>query len=80
MFVVYSVKGTVTVVENKVETKAKVGTILNANSSIKVAAGSFAIYFAMKQKCFHWARLAIILRQTLRILAKQIIVLLAPIT
>ena len=27
MFVVYSVKGTVSVVENKVETKAKIGTI-----------------------------------------------------
>jgi hypothetical protein len=52
MFVVYSVKGTVTVVENKVETKAKIGTILNANSSIKVGAGSFATLLCNETRMF----------------------------
>lgn len=52
MFVVYSVKGTVSVVENKVETKAKIGTILNGNSSIKIATGSFATLLCNETKMF----------------------------
>ena len=52
MFVVYSVKGTVSVVENKVETKAKIGTILKANSSIKVGAGSFATLLCNETRMF----------------------------
>jgi len=52
MFVVYSVKGTVSVVENKVETKAKIGTIVNGNSSIKLGAGSFATLLCNETKMF----------------------------
>ncbi len=39
-FMVYSFKGNVTVVENKVESKPKVGKILSSSSSLKIAAGS----------------------------------------
>jgi len=52
MFVIYSVKGTVSVLENKVETKAKIGTIINNNSSIKVGAGSFATLLCNETKMF----------------------------
>src|SRR6187402_3850046 len=52
MFVVYSVKGTVSVVEIKVETKAKIGTIINNNSSIKIGAGSFATLLCNETKMF----------------------------
>lgn len=52
MFVVYSVKGTVTVVENKAETKAKIGTILNGDETIKVGAGSFATLICNETKMF----------------------------
>jgi hypothetical protein len=52
MFVIYSVKGNVSIVENKVETKAKIGTILNGNSSIKVGAGSFATVLCNETRMF----------------------------
>ncbi|HEX7845283.1 MAG TPA: hypothetical protein VF476_05730 [Chitinophagaceae bacterium] len=39
-FLLYSFKGNVSVVENKVESKAKVGKTLNSAASIKVAAGA----------------------------------------
>ncbi|HEX6846269.1 MAG TPA: hypothetical protein VF144_04795 [Chitinophagaceae bacterium] len=52
MFVIYSVKGTVSVVENKVETKARIGTIINSNSSIKLGAGSFATLLCNETKMF----------------------------
>ncbi len=39
-FLLYSFKGNVTVVENNVETKAKVGKALNSSATVKVAAGS----------------------------------------
>lgn len=38
-FLLYSYKGNVTVIENKVESKAKAGKPLNSNSSLKIAAG-----------------------------------------
>lgn len=38
-FLIYSYKGNIAVVENKVESKAKVGKVLNSAASIKVAAG-----------------------------------------
>jgi hypothetical protein len=38
-FLLYSFKGNVSVVENKVESKAKVGKVLNNTASLKVAAG-----------------------------------------
>ncbi|HEX5655062.1 MAG TPA: hypothetical protein VFX58_18430 [Chitinophagaceae bacterium] len=39
-FLLYSFKGNVSVIENKTETKAKVGKLLNANATIKVASGA----------------------------------------
>ncbi|MGE5108538.1 MAG: hypothetical protein ACM3H8_13385 [Sphingobacteriales bacterium] len=41
-FLVYSVKGNVTVTDKKVESKAKIGTLLNAASVIKISASSSA--------------------------------------
>jgi len=38
-FLIYSYKGNIAVIENKVESKAKVGKMLNSAASIKVAAG-----------------------------------------
>ncbi|MBC7873985.1 MAG: hypothetical protein H7Y01_08315, partial [Ferruginibacter sp.] len=38
-FLLYSFKGNVTVVENKVESKAKVGKPLNGAATVKIAAG-----------------------------------------
>jgi len=52
MFVVYSLKGTVTVVENKVETKAKIGTLLDGDETIKIGAGSFATLICNETKMF----------------------------
>jgi len=52
MFVVYSVKGTVTIVENKTETKAKIGTILDGDETIKVGTGSFATLICNETKAF----------------------------
>lgn len=52
MFVVYSIKGNVSVVENKVETKAKIGTILDGDETIKVGAGSFATLICNETKAF----------------------------
>jgi hypothetical protein len=52
LFVVYSVKGNVSVVDNKVETKAKIGTIVNGNSSIKLGAGSFATLLCNETRMF----------------------------
>jgi hypothetical protein len=39
-FLLYSIKGNVNVVENKTETKAKIGKLLNNNAVLKVPAGS----------------------------------------
>jgi hypothetical protein len=52
MFVVYSVKGNVSIIENKTETKAKIGTIIDGNSSIKVGAGSFATLLCNETRTF----------------------------
>jgi hypothetical protein len=52
MYVVYSLKGTVTIVENKAETKAKIGTILDGDETIKVGAGSFATLICNETKAF----------------------------
>lgn len=38
-FLLYSIKGNVSVVENNVETKAKVGKVLNGNAQLKIANG-----------------------------------------
>ena len=52
LFVVYSIKGNVSVTENKVETKAKVGTLINGDASIKVGAGSFATIICNETRMF----------------------------
>ncbi len=52
MFVVYSIKGNVSIVNNKVETKAKIGTLLDANGAIKVGAGSFATLICNETRMF----------------------------
>jgi hypothetical protein len=41
-FMIYSMKGNVTVVENKVETKAKIGNILGPSATVKIATGGSA--------------------------------------
>ena len=52
MYVVYSIKGTVSVIENKAETKAKIGTILDGDETIKVGPGSFATLICNETKAF----------------------------
>jgi len=52
MFVVYSLKGSVTVMDNNTETKAKIGTILDGDETIKVGAGSFATLICNETKAF----------------------------
>ena len=37
MFLVYSIKGNVSVIDNKVESKPKIGTLLNDASVIKIS-------------------------------------------
>ena len=51
-FVVYSVKGTVSVIENNVETKAKIGRMLTAASTVKVGPGSFATIICNENRMF----------------------------
>jgi hypothetical protein len=41
-FLIYSIKGNVSVVENKTESKAKIGKIISGNTSLKLADGSAA--------------------------------------
>jgi hypothetical protein len=52
LFVVYSIKGNVSVIENKVESKAKVGTMINGDATIKIAAGSFATIICNETRMF----------------------------
>ncbi|HJS54840.1 MAG TPA: hypothetical protein VJ765_09860 [Chitinophagaceae bacterium] len=52
MFVVYSIKGAVSVIENKTETKAKIGTILDGDETIRVGTGSFATLICNENRAF----------------------------
>lgn len=52
MFVVYSFRGNVTVVENKVESKAKIGMLLNDASVLKIPSGSFATLICNETRMF----------------------------
>jgi hypothetical protein len=52
LFAVYSIKGNVSVIENKVETKAKVGTLIDGNEIIKVGPGSFATLICNETRMF----------------------------
>ena len=51
-FLVYSFKGNVTVLENKAETPAKVGRLLNSNASIKLPAGAVATLICNENAMF----------------------------
>jgi hypothetical protein len=80
MFVVYSVKGTVTVVENKVETKAK-----SARSSMPIVRSKLQpvllpLCFCNETKMFSLSKAGNYTTANLADSCKQIIVLLAPIT
>lgn len=52
LFVVYSAKGNVSIVENNVESKAKIGTILKTGSSIKIPQGGFATLICNETRAF----------------------------
>ncbi len=51
-FLLYSFKGNVSVVENNVETKAKVGKPLNSNATIKLTAGAAATLICNEEAMF----------------------------
>jgi hypothetical protein len=51
-FLLYSFKGIVSVVENKVETKAKIGKILNSNATLKIADGAVATLICNEASMF----------------------------
>jgi hypothetical protein len=51
-FLLYSLKGNVSIIENKVETKAKIGKILNSNAVLKVADGSIATLICNEANMF----------------------------
>src|SRR6478735_947595 len=52
MFVLYSMKGNVSILSNKVESKAKIGTILKDDAVIKVPQGSFATLICNESRMF----------------------------
>jgi len=52
MFLVYSIKGNVSVIDNKVESKPKIGTLLNDASVIKIAPNSFATLICNESRMF----------------------------
>jgi len=51
-FVVYSVKGNVSIVEKNVESKAKIGTLVLSGATIKVPQGSFATLICNETRAF----------------------------
>lgn len=51
-FLIYSYKGNVSVVENNVETKAKVGKTMNTAATLKIAAGSVATLICNEEAMF----------------------------
>jgi len=51
-FMLYSMKGNVSIINNKVETKAKIGTILAPNSSVKIASGGSATFICNEAAMF----------------------------
>ncbi len=55
-FLLYSFKGNVTVVENKVESKAKVGKPLTSTSTVKVPAGSMVTLICNEASMFTLSR------------------------
>lgn len=51
-FLLYSLKGTVSVVDNKVETKAKVGQLLKSSANLKIAPGGMATLICNQASMF----------------------------
>lgn len=51
-FVVYSMKGNVSIVENNTESKAMIGTMIGSPATIKIAAGSFATIICNEKNMF----------------------------
>ena len=51
-FLLYNIKGNVSVVENKVETKAKIGKILSGNVVLKIANASLATLICNEANMF----------------------------
>ena len=51
-FVVYSFKGNVSIVSNNTESKARIGTLIEGNATIKLGAGSFATLICNETKMF----------------------------
>jgi hypothetical protein len=51
-FVVYSVKGNVSIVENNVESKAKIGTLIKNGSTVKISQSSFATLICNETRAF----------------------------
>jgi hypothetical protein len=45
-------KGTVSVIDNKTETKAKIGTIINEDATLKLSSGSFATLICNESRMF----------------------------
>lgn len=52
MFMVYSVKGSVDIVNNKEESKAKIGSLLTNSSVLKLAPGAFATLICNETRVF----------------------------
>ena len=52
MFVLYSMKGNISVISNKIESKAKIGTILKDDATIKVPEGSFVTLICNETRMF----------------------------
>src|SRR5262245_33970465 len=51
-YLVYSIKGNVTLVENKTESKIKIGKMLNSSATIKVANGAMVTLFCNEVAMF----------------------------
>lgn len=56
LFVVYSTKGNVAVIEQQRESKARIGTMLKGNSQLKIGSGSFATLICNETRIFTLAR------------------------
>ena len=51
-FMLYSMKGNVSIIENKVESKAKIGKMMDGNATIKIAAGGSATFVCNEAAMF----------------------------
>ena len=55
-FLLYSFKGNVSIIENKVESKAKVGRSLNGAATVKVPAGSMVTLICNEGAMFSFSK------------------------